>query len=255
MDGDAFLSFQDEPIREGHTLSFSFRAEAPNGLLALSRHRSVKDFLAIELVHGALFAQTELGSGVARVRLGHNLNNGYWHHVVLRQLVNGTDRALSLQLNSSSPFVAAIKPGSIHLDVNTGTFLGGFPEVDQGFREVIATEGLRGCLRSVLLDGAPLDSSNAVAGQDTLLAACSLLPAPQGEAITGCDVVGAAAPLCHCRSDLSGPLCNRGTPLCRALALGLHAGPLTFALPPCLVLSSCSGCGFFGQGPQARGDL
>ena len=209
FDGQAHLSFASEPQRANHVVSLSYHPApshyAANGILFLSRHGNVKDFLSMELVQGGLFVQTELGSGTARVYFPH-ADAEQWHHVTVSQLNQGEGAVfLKVQLDQQQQIVE-IKAGSIHLDVNSGTFLGGFPTLP--FGETIAANGFVGCLANVTVDDNELKRSDATTGQLTVSDTCfgSMLTS----AVTA-NTHSCSATHCACRSAFTGVACDQGT--------------------------------------------
>eukprot|EP00045_Choanoeca_perplexa_P014121 m.164309 g.164309 ORF g.164309 m.164309 type:complete len:1065 (-) comp16574_c0_seq2:159-3353(-) len=206
FDGQAHLSFDAQPQRANHVVSLSYRPAdshlASNGVLFLSRHGNVKDFLSIELVQGGLFVQTELGSGTARV-YWPRADAKQWHQVTVSQLNQG-DGAVFLKVKlDQHQQIVEIKPGSIHLDVNSGTFVGGFPSLP--FSETVVANGFVGCLANVTVDDVELTLGNATSGSTTVAESCSV------SLLTDAIVTNThscSSTHCTCRSAFTGVACD-----------------------------------------------
>ena len=134
-----------------------------------TEHSAFRDFFALELYDGRLYARMNLGGGAESVGVVSrtNLNDGQWHRVaVSRQATNPP--ALVIAVDGQSK-VVVMPAGSQHLDLTTKVFLGGVPAATlnvAAVEDLITQEPFLGCLRLLRIDGVtinvrtPLTQSN-----------------------------------------------------------------------------------------------
>ncbi|XP_014673411.1 PREDICTED: laminin-like protein epi-1 [Priapulus caudatus] len=132
-------------------VTLEFRSFADAGLLIYGGKD--RDFLALELIDGAVLFQYDMGSGRAQIRTNATYNDGAWHTVNARRF--GREGLLLVDGEEAGSGVA---PGSLtKLDIGDDVYIGG-TLAPPTLRDVTA-RGLEGCIRNVQLGTTIVDMS------------------------------------------------------------------------------------------------
>ncbi|CAF97745.1 unnamed protein product, partial [Tetraodon nigroviridis] len=127
-------------------ISFLFKTTASSGVFL--ENLGIKDFIRIELSSSSqVLFSLDVGNGPLEVRVdsGVPLNDNRWHRVRAERNI----KEASLQLDDlPTATQKAPAEGHFHLQLNSQLFIGGTASRQKGFR---------GCIRSLQLNGAPLD--------------------------------------------------------------------------------------------------
>ncbi|KAG7280774.1 hypothetical protein CRUP_037704 [Coryphaenoides rupestris] len=140
----SYLHFPTFHAELSADISFLFKTTASSGVFL--ENLGIKDFIRIELSCKVLFS-LDVGDGPLRVRVdsGVPLNDRRWHAVRAERNV----KEAWLRVDALPPAtLEAPADGHIHLQLNSQLFIGGTASRQKGFR---------GCLRSLQLNGVPLD--------------------------------------------------------------------------------------------------
>ncbi|TRY64588.1 hypothetical protein DNTS_003142, partial [Danionella cerebrum] len=127
-------------------ISFLFKTSSSSGVFL--ENLGIKDFIRIELsASNEVLFSFDVGNGPLAVKVtsAGALNDGRWHHVKAERNV----KEASLSVDYYPPAVQkAPADGHIHLQLNSQLFVGGTASRQKGFL---------GCLRSLKLNGRPVD--------------------------------------------------------------------------------------------------
>uniref|UniRef100_H3CRA8 Contactin associated protein like 3 n=1 Tax=Tetraodon nigroviridis TaxID=99883 RepID=H3CRA8_TETNG len=127
-------------------ISFLFKTTASSGVFL--ENLGIKDFIRIELSSSSqVLFSLDVGNGPLEVHVDSAvpLNDNRWHRVRAERNI----KEASLQLDDLAPATQeAPTDGHFHLQLNSQLFIGGTASRQKGFR---------GCIRSLQLNGAPLD--------------------------------------------------------------------------------------------------
>ncbi|XP_077296865.1 neurexin 1 isoform X2 [Arctopsyche grandis] len=207
-----------EAVKTG-TISFKFRTNEPNGLIAFNT--GVKpprsDLFAVELLNGHIYLHVDLGSGGVRVRASRRrVDDSQWHDLTLRR--NGRDGKITVD-GASAEFRT---PGeSNQLELDGPLYLGGLGPSHSSVNTPPALwtaalrQGFVGCIRDFNTNGKPIDLTSYARQQDSgsVRASCHVLT---GQCTpTTCQHGGPCSegwnrPLCDCSAtSYTGPTCGR----------------------------------------------
>ncbi|KAK6639740.1 hypothetical protein RUM43_008015 [Polyplax serrata] len=107
------------------TLEFEFKTNQPNGLLLYTDDGGTYDFIEIKLVEGACRIRFNLGGGAKIMAIGENLNDGHWHKVRVKRIVERTslevDRSMIMGTSRGKEFYFG------NVATNSDVFFGGMP--------------------------------------------------------------------------------------------------------------------------------
>ncbi|XP_066971041.1 LOW QUALITY PROTEIN: agrin-like [Macrobrachium rosenbergii] len=154
--GSSFLEIKKIKAYNKVQIELEFRTFTDSGILLYSQQEQdgSGDFISLALVDGFVEFRYNLGSGPAIIRSHERVQMKSFHRVV----ANRYQRDGKLQLDSSEDAVGKA-PGNLKsLDLRGSTFIGYVPTTERRVWENVGTsEGLVGCLRSVRINGRPLD--------------------------------------------------------------------------------------------------
>ncbi|XP_064092109.1 agrin-like isoform X6 [Macrobrachium nipponense] len=154
--GSSFLEIKKIKAYNKVQIELEFRTFTDSGILLYSQQEQdgSGDFISLALVDGFVEFRYNLGSGPAVIRSHERVQMKSFHRVV----ANRYQRDGKLQLDSSEDAVGKA-PGNLKsLDLRGSTYIGYVPTTERRVWENVGTsEGLVGCLKSVRINGRPLD--------------------------------------------------------------------------------------------------
>ncbi|XP_063870508.1 agrin-like isoform X4 [Scylla paramamosain] len=154
--GSSFLEVKKIKAYNKVQVELEFRTFTDSGILLYSQQQrdGSGDFLSLALVDGFVEFRYNLGSGPALIRSHERIQMKRFHRVVAKRY----QRDGILQLDDTEDSVGKA-PGNLKsLDLRGSTYIGYVPTNERRVWENAGTaEGLVGCLRSVRINGRPLD--------------------------------------------------------------------------------------------------
>ncbi|XP_037796396.1 agrin-like [Penaeus monodon] len=154
--GSSYLEVKKIKAYNKVQLELEFRTFTDSGILLYSQQQpdGSGDFISLALVDGYVEFRYNLGSGPAVIRSHHRVQMKRFHKVVAKRY----QRDGILQLDDAEDAIGKA-PGTLKsLDLRGSTYVGYVPTNERRVWENAGTsEGLVGCLRSVRINGRPLD--------------------------------------------------------------------------------------------------
>ncbi|KAK8742076.1 hypothetical protein OTU49_002094, partial [Cherax quadricarinatus] len=154
--GSSYLEVKKIKAYNKVQVELEFRTFTDSGILLYSQQQKdgSGDFLSLALVDGFVEFRYNLGSGPALIRSHERVQMKRFHKVVAKRY----QRDGILQLDESEDAIGKA-PGNLKsLDLRGSTYIGYVPTNERRVWENAGTtEGLVGCLRSVRINGRPLD--------------------------------------------------------------------------------------------------
>ncbi|XP_050719892.1 agrin-like isoform X2 [Eriocheir sinensis] len=154
--GSSYLEVKKIKAYNKVQVELEFRTFTDSGILLYSQQQrdGSGDFLSLALVDGFVEFRYNLGSGPALIRSHERVQMKRFHRVVAKRY----QRDGILQLDDTEDSVGKA-PGNLKsLDLRGSTYIGYVPTNERRVWENAGTaEGLVGCLRSVRINGRPLD--------------------------------------------------------------------------------------------------
>ncbi|XP_069999257.1 agrin isoform X5 [Penaeus vannamei] len=154
--GSSYLEVKKIKAYNKVQLELEFRTFTDSGILLYSQQQpdGSGDFISLALVDGYVEFRYNLGSGPAVIRSHHRVQMKRFHRVVAKRY----QRDGILQLDDAEDAIGKA-PGTLKsLDLRGSTYVGYVPTNERRVWENVGTsEGLVGCLRSVRINGRPLD--------------------------------------------------------------------------------------------------
>ncbi|KAG0728646.1 Agrin [Chionoecetes opilio] len=154
--GSSYLEIKKIKAYNKVQVELVFRTFTDSGILLYSQQQrdGSGDFLSLALVDGFVEFRYNLGSGPALIRSHERIQMKRFHRVVAKRY----QRDGILQLDDTEDSIGKA-PGNLKsLDLRGSTYIGYVPTNDRRVWENAGTaEGLVGCLRSVRINGRPLD--------------------------------------------------------------------------------------------------
>ncbi|XP_042234513.1 agrin-like isoform X4 [Homarus americanus] len=154
--GSSYLEVKKIKAYNKVQVELEFRTFTDSGILLYSQQQKdgSGDFLSLALVNGFVEFRYNLGSGPALIRSHERVQMKRFHRVVAKRY----QRDGILQLDESEDAIGKA-PGNLKsLDLRGSTYIGYVPTNERRVWENTGTaEGLVGCLRSVRINGRPLD--------------------------------------------------------------------------------------------------
>ncbi|XP_066994105.2 protocadherin-like wing polarity protein stan [Anabrus simplex] len=231
----SFLTFPALRQRHRINIRLRFATRAESGLLLYNgRYNEKHDFIALEIVQGAIHFSFSLGSNITTtvVSIPGGVSDGNWHSVSVHYFnksatvnVDNCDTALAikhgLQLgrqwacaNSSRQILdsrCAIFTETCHrfLDLTGPLQIGGLPSLPTSFQ--VHTKDFVGCISDLYIDNAFVDLNGFVADNGTIAgcpekrAFCQSNPCHHGAKC----IEGWGTYLCECTEGWSGKDCSQ----------------------------------------------